>query len=164
MELWSSLFWLFFCLLYFFLPPFEDLGCFSGCLMSSAGIQTLFCGIYSTFKCSFDEFVGEKVFSPSYSSAILAPPPWVSSYPPGHPVLSIDKPPPIAISRRLPRAWGRAYLQSAASPCSGQNPEDLSYLRESSLIASVPVGGWTSPCLSVQERSSQWPLCSWRRQ
>ena len=66
---------LFFCLLYFFLPPFEELGCFSGCLMSSAGIQKLFCGIYSTFKCSFDEFVGEKVFSPSYSSAILAPPP-----------------------------------------------------------------------------------------
>ena len=26
------------------------------------------------FKCSFDEFVGEKMFSPSYSSAILAPP------------------------------------------------------------------------------------------
>ena len=64
-----------FCLLYFFLPPFEELGCFSGCLMSSAGIQKLFCGIYSTFKYSFDEFVGEKVFSPSYSSAILAPPP-----------------------------------------------------------------------------------------
>ena len=47
--------------------------------MSSAGIQKLFCGFYSTFKCSFDEFVGEKfvgekVFSPSYSSAILAPP------------------------------------------------------------------------------------------
>ena len=42
--------------------------------MSSAGIHKLFCGIYSTFKCSFDEFVGEKVFSPSYSSAILAPP------------------------------------------------------------------------------------------
>ena len=42
--------------------------------MSSASIQKLFCGIYSTFKCSFDEFVGEKVFSPSYSSAILAPP------------------------------------------------------------------------------------------
>ena len=65
---------LFFCLLYFFLPPFEDLGCFSGCLMSSAGIQKLFCGIYSMFKCSFDEFVGEKMFSPSYSSTILAPP------------------------------------------------------------------------------------------
>ena len=41
---------------------------------ASAGIQKLFCGIYLTFKCSFDEFVGEKVFSPSYSSAILAPP------------------------------------------------------------------------------------------
>ena len=58
----------------FLLSPFEDLGCFSGCLMSSAGFQKLFCGIYSVFKCSFDEFVGEKVFSPSYSSTILAPP------------------------------------------------------------------------------------------
>ena len=73
-ELRPSLFCLFFCLLYFFLPPFEELDCFSGCLMSSAGIQKLFCGIYSKFKCSFDEFVGEKVFSPSYSSAVLAPP------------------------------------------------------------------------------------------
>ena len=54
--------------------PFDELGCFSGCLMSSAGIQKLFCGIYSTFKCFFDEFVEEKVFSLSYSSAILAPP------------------------------------------------------------------------------------------
>jgi len=41
--------------------------------MSSAGIQKLFWGIYSVFKCSFDEFVGEKVFSPSYSSAIFLP-------------------------------------------------------------------------------------------
>ena len=49
--------------------------CFSGCLMSSAGIQKLFCGTYSAFKCSFDEFVGEKVVSPSYSSTILGPPP-----------------------------------------------------------------------------------------
>ena len=65
---------LFLSFIFFFLPPFEDLGCFSGCLMSSAGIQKLFCGIYSTFKCSFDEFEGEKVFSLSYSSAILAPP------------------------------------------------------------------------------------------
>ena len=44
----------------------KTLGCFSGCLMSSAGIQKLFCGIYSAFKCSFDEFVGEKVVSPSF--------------------------------------------------------------------------------------------------
>ena len=29
----------------------------------------------TSFKCSFDKFEGEKVFSPSYSSAILAPPP-----------------------------------------------------------------------------------------
>ena len=47
------------------------MGCFSGCLMSSASIQKLFCGVYSAFKCSFDEFVGEKVVSPSYSSAIF---------------------------------------------------------------------------------------------
>ena len=69
------LFCLSFCLLYFFLPPFEELGCFSGCLMSSAGIQKLFCGIYSEFKCSFDEFEGEKVVSLTYSSAILGSPP-----------------------------------------------------------------------------------------
>ena len=50
-------------------------GCFSGRLISSASIQKLFCGICSTFKCSFDEFVGDKVVSPSYSSAILGPPP-----------------------------------------------------------------------------------------
>ena len=48
--------------------------CFSGCLMSSASIQKLLCEMYSAFKCSFDEFVGEKVVSLSYSSAILGPP------------------------------------------------------------------------------------------
>ena len=53
----------------------ETMGCFSGCQVSSAGIQKLFCGIYSAFKCSFDEFVGEKVVSPSDSSAILGLPP-----------------------------------------------------------------------------------------
>ena len=37
----------------------KTMGCFSGCLMSSAGIPKSFCGIYSAFKCSFDEFVGE---------------------------------------------------------------------------------------------------------
>ena len=52
----------------------KTMGCFSGCLMSSAGIQKLFCGIYSAFKCSFDEFVGEKVVALFYSSAILATP------------------------------------------------------------------------------------------
>ena len=53
----------------------KTMGSFSGCLMSSAGIRQLFCGIYSAFKCSFDEFVGEKVVSLSYSSAILGLPP-----------------------------------------------------------------------------------------
>jgi len=53
----------------------KTMGCFSGCRMSSASIQKLFCGIYSASKCSFDEFVGEKVVSPSYSSAILGLPP-----------------------------------------------------------------------------------------
>ena len=49
--------------------------CFSWFLMSSASIQKLCCIIYSALKCSFDEFVGEKVVSPSYSSAILGLPP-----------------------------------------------------------------------------------------
>ena len=48
--------------------------CFSGCLMSSASIQKLFCGVCSALKCSFEEFVREKVVFPSYSSAILGPP------------------------------------------------------------------------------------------
>ena len=48
---------------------------FSGCLMSSARIQKLFCGVCSALKCSFEEFVREKVVSPSYSSTILGPPP-----------------------------------------------------------------------------------------
>ena len=49
----------------------KTMGCFSGCLMSSDGIQKLFCEIYSEFKCSFDEYVGEKMVSPSYSSTIF---------------------------------------------------------------------------------------------
>ena len=49
------------------------MGCLSGCLMSSSSIQK-FCGICSALKCYFDEFVGEKVVSPNYSSTILGPP------------------------------------------------------------------------------------------
>ena len=51
------------------------MGCFSGRLMSAASDQKLFCELCSVFNCSIDEFVGEKVVSPSYSCAILAPPP-----------------------------------------------------------------------------------------
>ena len=58
------------------------MGCFSGRLMSSARDQKLFCEVCSVFNCSFHEFVGEKMVSPSYSSAILAPPPWVLFYKP----------------------------------------------------------------------------------
>ena len=49
----------------------KTMGCLSGCLMSSASIQKLFCVICSAFKCSFDEFVGEKVVSLPLSSAIF---------------------------------------------------------------------------------------------
>ena len=57
----------------------KTLCCLSGCLVSSVRVQKLFCGICLAFKCSFDEFVGEKVVSLSYSSTILGPPPTVSS-------------------------------------------------------------------------------------
>ena len=50
------------------------MGCFSGRLMSAVCDQKLFCKLCSPFCCSFDEFVEEKVISPSYSSAILTPP------------------------------------------------------------------------------------------
>ena len=66
--------------------PFEDNGLLFWCLMSSPGMQKLFCGICSAFKCSFDELVGEKVVSPSYSSAILGLP-YVDSLPLHHLVL-----------------------------------------------------------------------------
>ena len=80
---WSSLptsfvsFFIFYIFSYLFL---KTMICFSGCLTSSASIQKLFCRIYSVLKFSFDEFVGEKVVSPSYSSAILGPPPFSSIY------------------------------------------------------------------------------------
>ena len=75
MELPPYLLCLFFRLLYFSYLFLKTVICFSGCLMSSASIQKLFCRIYPALKCSFDEFVGEKVVSLSYSSTILGPPP-----------------------------------------------------------------------------------------
>ena len=56
------------------------MGCFSGRLLSAASDQKLFCKLSSPFCCSFDEFVEEKVISPSYSSAILTPPSDTSSF------------------------------------------------------------------------------------
>ena len=52
----------------------KRLGCLSGCLVSSSSVQKLFCGSCSAFRWSFDESVGEKVGSLSYSSAILGLP------------------------------------------------------------------------------------------
>ena len=59
----------------------KTMSCSSECLMSFASIQKLFCGIYSALKCSFDEFVGEKVVSPSYSSTSLGPAPLLRTAP-----------------------------------------------------------------------------------
>ena len=73
-ELPPYLLCLFSHLLYFFLPVFEDNDLLFWVPGPSASIQKLFCGIYSVLKCSFDEFVREKVVSLSYSSAILGPP------------------------------------------------------------------------------------------
>ena len=64
-------FFVFYIFSYLFL---KRLVCFSGCLMSSASLQKLFCGVCSVLKCSFEEFVREKVVFTSYSSAILGPP------------------------------------------------------------------------------------------
>ena len=58
----------------------KTMSCLSGCLVSSASVQKLFCGFYSAYKCSFDEFVGEKVVFLSYSSAILGLPKFVYFY------------------------------------------------------------------------------------
>ena len=75
---WSSLptsfvsFFVFYIFSYLFL---KTMICFSGCLMSSTSIQKLFCGVCSALKCSFEEFVREKVVFPSYSSAIFPSPP-----------------------------------------------------------------------------------------
>ena len=69
-----NIFCLSFYLLYLSYLLSKTMDCFSGHLMSSASGQKLFCEVCSASKCSFDEFVGDKVVSPSYPSAILAPP------------------------------------------------------------------------------------------
>ena len=47
----------------------KRMGCLSVCLVSSAGIQKLFCGSCSAFKWSFDEFV-------VFLSCLIPPPSW----------------------------------------------------------------------------------------
>ena len=70
-------FFVFYIFSYLFL---KTMVCFSGCLMSSASLQKLFCGVCSALKCSFEEFVREKVIFPSYSSAIFPSLPFRSFY------------------------------------------------------------------------------------
>ena len=78
-----SLFFSFYILSYLL---WKKMCCLSGCLVSSASVQKLFCGICSAFKWSFTEFVGEKVVSPPYSPTILGLPPilvfWMLSFKP----------------------------------------------------------------------------------
>ena len=64
-----------FCLYLLFYLIQRRLVCLSGYLWSPARIQKLLCGNCSTYRWSFDVFVGEKLVSLSYSSAILKPPP-----------------------------------------------------------------------------------------
>ena len=64
-------FFIFYIFSYLFL---KTMICFSGCLMSSASLQKLFCEVCSALKCCFEEFVREKVVFPSYSSTIFPSP------------------------------------------------------------------------------------------
>ena len=57
----------------------KRMSCFSGCLVSSACVHKLSGASCSPFKWSFDESVGAKMVSLSYSSAILGPPPHTMS-------------------------------------------------------------------------------------
>ena len=66
---------LFFCLCcFFFLLPYPGtwgVSCLLGSLRSSASVQWVFCRRSSTCRCISDVFVGRKLISTSYSSAIL---------------------------------------------------------------------------------------------
>ena len=113
----SHLFCLSFYLYIFSYLLLKTMGYFSGCLMSSAGIHKLFCGIYSAFKCSFDEFVGEKLVSPSYFSTILGPSPSCSLSdspfsPPGHLIIL----PPSSLLYITLNLFGCSWLWRAVSP------------------------------------------------
>ena len=67
---------LFFCLCYFFFllpyPGTWGVSCLLGGLTSSASVQWVFCRGCSTCRCISDVFVGRKVISVSYSSAIFS--------------------------------------------------------------------------------------------
>ena len=60
----------------FVLPPFEDNGLLFWAPDDLSQRSEVVCEVCSAFGYSFNEFVGEWVVSPSYSSGILAPPLW----------------------------------------------------------------------------------------
>ena len=92
----------------------KTMGCFSGGLMSSASIQKLFCGICSALKCSFDEFVREKVVSPSYSSTILGLPRKRNSIQPSK----------CTVSTHCERHWETMTKTPNTHPPRNQSPRD----------------------------------------
>ena len=68
-------------LLFLFLLPYPSTGgvsCLLGGLRSSASVQWVFCRSSSTCRCISDVFVGRKVISASYSSAILKVSSWLN--------------------------------------------------------------------------------------
>ena len=65
---------------FFFLLPHPGtwgFSCLLGGLRSSASVQWVFCRSSSTCRCISDGFLGRKVISTSYSSAILKVPPFL---------------------------------------------------------------------------------------
>ena len=74
MDFCPYLFCLSFLSFIFYLPPFKDNGLPFWVPDVLCQHSEVFCGICSVFKCSFNDFVGDKVVSLSYSSAILGPP------------------------------------------------------------------------------------------
>ena len=117
----------------------EDLGCFSGCLMSSAGIQKLFCGIYSTFKCSFDEFVGE-------TQTLLALEGWLI-------LQLLDSP-----EKLLGHQAASPRVLSAVSSSSG--PHSYHSLGCGLKQRPPPHGPFSLPACSEAEACTSWPLLS----
>ena len=110
------------------------MGCLSGCLVSSASIQKLFCGSCPEFKWIFDKFVGEKVVSLSYPLTSYDLPPVVrgfqcSQFSSVHFNLSV-----------LSDSLQTHALQHARPPCLSPTPGMYSI--------SCPLSQWCHPIIS----------------
>ena len=154
------------------------MGCFSGLLVSAASDQKLFCELCSLFCCSFNEFVEEKVITPSYSSAILTPPRPVlllfsssvmsdSLRPCGLQHARLPCPPPTpgvySNSCSLNR-WCHPTISSSVVPFSSclQSFPTSGYLQMNQLFASVGQSIGVSDSASVLQMNSQdWFPLEW---